>query len=86
MRLSGKDTRGLSDERTIAVPLEAFALLMAWSGTAGNQVPAHIRAHPAYPDHHDGKKGHLLRALTPFAQEAFRALRSPTQPQEPTNG
>ena len=70
------DKRGLSDERTIAVPLEAFALLMAWTATEARKVPAHIKAHPAYPDHHDGRKGHLFHALEPFKQEAFRALQA----------
>ena len=68
------DKRGLNDERTITVPLEAFALLMAWTATGSREVPPHIKAHPAYPDHHGGRRGHLLHALEPFKQEAFRAL------------
>lgn len=71
------NNRGLSDGRTIEVPLEAFALMMAYSHVSCSDVPGHILANPAYPAHHDGKSGHLHAALRPSVDEAFRLLANP---------
>jgi hypothetical protein len=62
-------------ERMIEVPLEAFALLFAYCHTSAPKVPAHIKAHPAYPANKDHRSGHLIRALEPFAARAFATLK-----------
>lgn len=72
------DKRGLTDERTMEVPLEAFALLMAWTSMSSLAVPQHIKDRAAWPAHHDDKKGHLLRALTPAAEKAIALLKAPS--------
>lgn len=58
----------------IEVPLEAFALLWAYCFTGQLDVPAHIRAHPNYPAKRDHRRGHLTKALAPYAEKAFALL------------
>lgn len=60
----------------IGVPVEAFALLFAWSYTEARQVPQHIKAHPAWPAHRDDRSGHLSKVLRPYALKAMEQLKN----------
>lgn len=61
-------------EPMISVPRDAFALLFAYCHTSQTAVPAHIRAHPDYPGNHDGKRGHLSKAIRPYVEQAFAEM------------